>query len=148
MWGRYWLHLSDLTNRNETPPFSPAWPLIRSGLLESTSFQKSSFCTHWVDNLTNRLNPLWNGILGLKWSRYNLSCLVITNFLVIITRTLTKDDLSFIVDSLESTSVASSSLLITTNLSLMMKNSATCLLKDYFLHFYRFFVALYCKIKM
>jgi methyl-accepting chemotaxis protein len=27
----------------ETPPFSPAGPHIRSGFLESTSFQKSSF---------------------------------------------------------------------------------------------------------
>jgi hypothetical protein len=28
MWGRYWQHLSDLTNRTETPPFSPAGPHI------------------------------------------------------------------------------------------------------------------------
>jgi hypothetical protein len=45
MWGRYWLHLSDLTNRKETPPFSPAGPHIRSGLLDPTSFQKLRFGT-------------------------------------------------------------------------------------------------------
>jgi hypothetical protein len=43
MWGRYWLHLSDLTNRKETPPFSPAGPHIRRGLLDPTSFQKLRF---------------------------------------------------------------------------------------------------------
>jgi hypothetical protein len=43
MWGHYWLNLSDLSNRKETPPFSPAGPHIRRGLQESTSFQKSSF---------------------------------------------------------------------------------------------------------
>jgi hypothetical protein len=43
MWGRYWLHFSDLTNRKETPPFSPAGPHIRRGLLDPTSFQKLRF---------------------------------------------------------------------------------------------------------
>jgi hypothetical protein len=36
MWGRCWMH--DLTNRKETPSFSPAGPHIRSGLLDPTSF--------------------------------------------------------------------------------------------------------------
>jgi hypothetical protein len=58
--------------------------------------------------------------------KYNLSCLVITN------GTLPKDDLSLIVDSLESTSAANSCLVITTNLSPMMKNSATDLDLDFF----------------
>jgi hypothetical protein len=57
--------------------------------------------------------------------KYNLSCLVITNCLLITKGTLTKDDLSFIVDSLESTSAACSCLVITKNLAPMMKNSAT-----------------------
>jgi hypothetical protein len=43
MWGRNWLHLSDLTNRKETPPFSPAGPHIRRGLLDPSSFQKLLF---------------------------------------------------------------------------------------------------------
>jgi hypothetical protein len=58
------------------------------------------------------------------------NCLVITNCFVITTGSLTKDDLSFIVGSLGgSTSAACSCLVITTNLSLMMKNSATKLQK-------------------
>jgi hypothetical protein len=40
--------------------------------------------------------------------KYNLNCLVITNFFVITTGSLTKDDLSFIVDIFESTSAACS----------------------------------------
>jgi hypothetical protein len=39
--------------------------------------------------------------------KYNISCLMITNCLVITAGALTKDDLLFIVDSLESTSAAS-----------------------------------------
>jgi hypothetical protein len=41
MLGRYWLHFSDLTNRKETPAFSPAGPHIRSGLLETPHLFKN-----------------------------------------------------------------------------------------------------------
>jgi hypothetical protein len=68
----------------------------------------------------------WVGILE-ELLKYNLSFLVITNCLVISTGTLTKDDLSFIFDSLESTLAACNCLVINTNLSPMMKNSANAL---------------------
>jgi hypothetical protein len=53
---------------------------------------------------------------------YNLSCLVITNYVVITTGT--KEALSFIVDSLGGISAACSCLVITKNISTIMKNSA------------------------
>jgi hypothetical protein len=65
MWGRYWLHLSDLTNQKETPRFSPAVPHIRSGLLDPTSFQKLRFCKYVPVSHEVRLNTMY-------WKAYDL----------------------------------------------------------------------------
>jgi hypothetical protein len=71
-----------------------------------------------MESLFGFLTVAWVGILE-ELLKYNLVYLVITNCVVITNGTLTKDDLSFIVESLERTSAACSCLVITTNLSPM-----------------------------
>jgi hypothetical protein len=65
MCGSYWLHLSDLTNRKETPPFSPAGPHIRSGLLEPHLFKNSA------SEFTLKLNLFSFFSLNIRFESWN-----------------------------------------------------------------------------
>jgi hypothetical protein len=100
MWGRYRLHLSDLskvfpsywlnhlTNRKEAPPFSPAGPHIRSGLLDPTSFQKFRFrCNtigqHWLPTMEKSF-IYKNSVISLEIIRAKMITLVYVGFVCFV----------------------------------------------------------------